>query len=121
MGLPWWLGVPYWIVAVLFSALYGWKARDVFEVKRPRESWAYSAHQAWLNFAGAVTGWAALSLEAVRMSWFATSDAKLEFGLPDAAVSGAAFIGMTGLMPMTVAGFIQGIRELAGNLAGVRK
>lgn len=121
MGLPWWLGVPFWALAVLFSAFYGWKARDIFQVKRPEESWAYLAHQAWFNFVGALSGWVAFWLEALRIAWYATSGAQIQFGLSDAALGIMAFIGITGLMPTTVVGLIQGIRELAGKVAGVGK
>ena len=121
MGLPCWLGVPFWIVAIGFSAFYGWKARDIFQAKRAEESWAYLLHQAWLNFAGSLSGWAAFWLEAVRISWVATSGAQLQFHLSDAALAFVAFVGMTGLMPTTVVGLIEGVRELAAKVTGVGK
>jgi hypothetical protein len=121
MSLSLWLRLPFWAVALLFIAFYGWKARDIFQVERDHESWAYLAHQSWFNFAGSLCGWAAFWLEAVRISWYASSGAKLEFGLSDAALGILAFIGMTGLLPTTIVGLIQGIRDLAGKVAGVGK
>ena len=121
MGLPWWLGAPYWTLAIILSAFYGWKARDIFQVKRPDESWAYLAHQAWFNSVGALSGWAALWLEAVRISWYATTGAQLQFGLTDVVLSIIAFIGVTGFMPTTIVGLIEGIRELAARVAGAGK
>lgn len=121
VGLPRWLGLPFWTVALVFSAFYGWKAREIFQVKRDDESWAYIAHQSWFNFAGCLCGWAAFWLEAVSVSWYAATGAKIEFGLADAALAVLAFIGMTGLLPTTIVGLIQGIRELAGKVAGVGK
>jgi hypothetical protein len=44
---------------------------------------ALSGHQAWLNFPGAIAGWATLWLEAVTITWYASSGAKLEFGISD--------------------------------------
>lgn len=119
MNLAFWFGLPYWIVALAFSLFYGWKARDIFVVKRQQESWAYVAHQAWLNFVGAFCGWVSLWLEALRVASYSEADVRPEFGLADAGLGVVALIGITGLLPMTVVGFIQGIRELAGKVAGV--
>jgi hypothetical protein len=121
VSIGFWLGPPYWIVALLCSLFYAWKARDIFMVEREQESWAYIAHQAWLNFAGAFCGWMALWLEAIRITAYADSDAAPQFGLADAGLGAVAFIGVTGLLPTTVVGFIQGIRDLAGRVAGVGK
>jgi hypothetical protein len=121
MDLPFWLGPPFWVVAVLFSIFYGWKARDIFQVEREDESWAYLAHQAWFNFAGSLIGWSALWLEVIRILWFAASGAKLEFEFTDLLLGIIAFVGVAGLLPTTTVGLIQGIRELAIRIAGIGK
>lgn len=44
--------VIFWLVALIASLFYGWKAHDVFSVKTSAMRWAWHVHQFWFNLSG---------------------------------------------------------------------
>ncbi len=102
--------VIFWLVALVFSAFYGWYAvtihvgkdhrlntwRDPLDTPTPH--WSWWLHQIWLNLVGSFAGWAAVFyLAFYRLPSFKCG--KAEFGLADAFFVLLALLGVTGLLP----------------------
>jgi hypothetical protein len=102
------LHVAYWIVAVSASAFIGLYCMEIFEidgVTGPR-----LLQQQWLNFLGALIGWAVLWPLGLRYVGCLSAT-----GCPGTAADGwtllaalVAFLGITGYIPYTVINTITG-------------
>lgn len=116
MYLPLWPSVVFALMALGFSLFYGLKATTIF----PREDHKGAAlwHQRWFNFAGSVTGWLALYVMAAKVHRCFLANCPAEFGLGDAVACFIAFVGITGHLPYTAMGLIEGVRELAKKVTG---
>ena len=96
---------PWWFVGVSLaaSAFYAWKAVAIFDVSTKGKDWSWWVHQVWLNFLGAITGWAALWVSSYALR---TSLARDSF-LVDGWIFGTlavSFVGVTGYLPRAMVG-----------------
>src|SRR5439155_7792266 len=111
--------IPFWILGLLSSLFYGWKACDAFGVDATGKPWAWRLHQFWFNFVGSLLGWAAAWFLA-RKAWHCLAVAcPAHLDWSDAALIVGAFVGVTGHLPYATAGILSGVRELASKLAGL--
>ncbi len=108
-------------LGLLGSAFYGIKATEIFGVSKQGKSRAWKIHQFWLNFAGSIVGWITLWFLARKAYICFGGSCPISFGFWDAAAVFVTFIGITGYLPVTVVGVIQGVKELAVKMLGMPK
>jgi hypothetical protein len=116
--------VAYWLVALVASALYGWKAVEIFtdvpnHKGKPPSAWWW--HQRWLNFAGSVVGWVALWVVGKKLLPCFLTECAAEPSIWLALSTFIAFVGVTGYLPFTVVGLVSGASVLASKAADVVK
>jgi hypothetical protein len=104
----------YGVVALVASALSGWKAAEIFlplippntrqedDLEEHKKRWPWKVHQFWLNFVGSATGWVCLWFVIVKVWPYLSSDAEPSFGWGYAALALVAFLGVTGYLPYTL-------------------
>ncbi len=112
--------VLYWLVALLISLFYGFKAIKIFEPSvdekdKSRRAWRW--HQRWLNFLGSLVGWIALWFLVRKFSPSLFQDIHAEISLWDVIGALIAFIGVTGYLPFTIVTTVSGVGSFAGKLA----
>jgi len=103
--MPWYVSLPYVLVALAVSIFYGRWAFDIHVHQMAGEGFksapkqAYLWHQRWFNFVGSAVGWFALWKLIPR----ALADApsySLCWGTAATAV--VALLGITGYLPLTL-------------------
>jgi len=110
----------FWVVAILASGFYGWKAVEIFVQKEVANALTLSqrVHQFWLNFVGAMAGWFSLDLIINRLS-ASSSDCLAQATTAQLAVLLVAFLGITGLLPWAVVGSVDFLTGLV--VKGLKK
>jgi hypothetical protein len=121
MQLPLVANIIIVLAALAFSLFFGFKATDIFEVATAGKSRAWKFHQFWLILVGSASGWIALWFVA-RKAYFCSQEGcptrpSFWYGI----MLFIAFIGITGFLPITVVGIIQGIKELSAKVIGFAK
>lgn len=121
MEMPTWFAWAFGLVALVASLFYGVKACDILEVSSAGKPWAWKLHQFWLNFLGALVGWAAMWPLVPRVAGCLLEPCAPALTVADVAVFFLAFVGITGFLPVTVVGLVLSVKELVGKLAGLLK
>lgn len=96
---------PWWFIGVslVASAFYGWKAVAIFGVAKDGKDWSWWVHQVWLNFLGAIAGWAALWASSWALAGSLSKDPfRIDGWLFGTLAVG--FIGITGYLPRAMVG-----------------
>ena len=109
--------LPLWYVALsmVASGFYGFAAISIFQVSTDNKPWSWRVHQFWLNFLGALCGWAALFMLVYRLSpAFRGSDNQI--AASDFGLFLVAFIGVTGYLPRTLVGIAAAPSEVLAKL-----
>lgn len=121
MNTPPSFAIAFWVVSLLASVFYGWKAFEAFDVATEKRKWGWWVHQVWFNFAGALVGWLAAWV-VVQDAWpCLTSACTATLTWTNGILSVIAFIGVTGHLPFAVSGVLQAVKELALKAAGLVK
>jgi len=108
--LNWFREIAFWLLALGFSLIYGLKSWTIHELDCDVRlssltqrwklgwrqlwgdgTWAWKAHQIWLNFLGSILGWYAF--------WLFLRECHRSWAWPGIALLVIAFLGMTGLIP----------------------
>ncbi len=122
------ISVAYWVIAVAASALYGWKAVEIFtdvpsQRSRPPAAWWW--HQRWLNFLGSLVGWVALWILGRKLVPCVAGRCNPGLEGSYALLGFLAFVGVTGYLPYGVVGILTGASTLAAKatevVAGLRR
>jgi hypothetical protein len=106
------------IVALIASGFYGGNAWYIFVSSEP-PSGAQWWHQFWLNFAGAIVGWAAVWLLLRKFGTCGANECVKDVGVLDLVVTLIAFVGVTGHLPNVAVSLVSGTARLAGKLVEV--
>jgi hypothetical protein len=122
-----WTAVFFWCIALVASALYGWKAVEIHSPPKKKatdaedheltsypSSWWW--HQRWLNFLGALVGWIALWLLTRKFVPCLFADCTVAPNAWDVVASFLAFIGITGFLPGTVVSSLNSFSGLSAKL-----
>jgi hypothetical protein len=127
-----WTTCIFWSIALVASALYGWKAVEIHsppkktpiaktdgsqsttdaEVREETDfpsSWWW--HQRWLNFLGALVGWIALWFLARKFAPCLFAECTVAPSAWDVAGAFLAFVGITGFLPGTI---VSGLSSFSG-------
>lgn len=94
----WFIGI-----SLVASAFYGWKAVAIFGLATSGKDWSWRVHQVWLNFLGAIAGWAALWAS----SWALGASLSRDPFRMDGWIFGTlavGFVGITGYLPRAMVG-----------------
>lgn len=114
---PWqWL---YSGVAFGMSVFYGWYACQIFEVADAGKPSSWRVHQFWFNFAGSAVGWVAAWALLDSVLACASGGCANSISFSSVALFVLAFLGVTGHLPMSLYGFIGGLREFVAKLLSV--
>ena len=113
--------ILFTVVGVGFSLFFGFKATEIFSVPTEGRTAAWKFYQYWFNFLGSFVGWIALGFLARKVYFCLQSLCPAQVDLMDLLVIFVAFVGVTGHLPYTVMGLIQGINDLAKKIAGLGK
>lgn len=123
---PPWFIAAFWLVALVASVLYGWKAVEIHigvtnisPEKQPGPAWWW--HQRWLNFLGSLVGWLALWFTIGKLWPCAIAPCSGPLTLWDAVIASVAFVGVTGYIPMAVVGFVSGAAALSAKAGELLK
>lgn len=103
------LGCAFFLVAIIFSVLFGIGAPRMFGINSKEWGIWIWAHQFWLNFLGSFVGWLCLWLLGVRVHVWAASDYATPLGAWEVFLFAVAFIGVTGFLPMASVTLIQNL------------
>lgn len=100
----------FWILAIGLSMFFGLYAPEIFVPEEERNKWniQQKIYQGWFNFIGSLSGWGILYFLLVdRFDW-GKSAAINSVGATDIILLVIAFAGISGQLPMTVMGVVQG-------------
>jgi hypothetical protein len=125
--IPCWVKVVFWLLALGASTFYGLFAVDIFvpvktldDIKKKHQP-AWLVHQAWLNFAGSIVGWACLWVVCVKVWPFVSRDSFESLTWGDAALAFVAFLGVTGYIPYTATAIARTASGAITKAAGIGK
>ena len=107
--------IVFWVFAVVCSLFYGFKAPAIFSVPSSDWTWPQKVHQFWFNFIGAMVGWTAtyfLLFERLQVFGGQVVTEPRTLIAMDCVIGLVAIVGITGHLPMTLAGVVQGFSAL---------
>jgi cbb3-type cytochrome oxidase subunit 1 len=109
------------ITGIAFSFFYGLKATEIFLKSEDYKSkkWPWKFHQFWLNFIGSLTGWISLLVIYPRIFDCIQNNQVYSIRLADILLFFLSFIGITGYLPMTIVGVIQGLKDIFAKVLGL--
>jgi hypothetical protein len=108
------------LVSIVFSMFFGTQGPKLFVEESLRKNWnsAKKFYQFWFNFIGSFTGWMAVLLLLINIRRSLLEHDSLGFG--NIFLFFVGFIGITGHLPLTMAGLIEGVQELAKKVTGIK-
>jgi hypothetical protein len=109
------------LIGLAFSLFYGLKATEIFLSSGTYEDqkWSWKFHQFWLNFIGSLTGWISLLVIYPGISDCIQNNLAYSLKLSDVLLFFLSFIGITGFLPMTIVGLIQGLKDIFAKALGL--
>ena len=104
----------FWLIALSASALYGFKAFELHNIKKelkPSDKYALG-HQIWFNFSGALLGWLAVWI-LINDSWLCWyTVCTIDLTLAKIILVTTAYIGITGHLPLTFMNIIEAMKQI---------
>jgi hypothetical protein len=113
--------IIFLVVGIGFSFFFGLKATEIFRVPTEGTTRAWKFYQFWFNFLGSLIGWVALWFLARKITACLLSSCPAQVDSMDILVIFISFVGITGHLPYTVMGLIQGLNDLAKKITGSSK